>query len=346
MLILAIFAYHFWNIYPTKVAPDIGFLMVGAFFMFSGFGLLESFKNKENYLDRFVEKKTARLLVPLWIAGVVVLIIELTVYNNHSVLNEQVYLFDIISGGLTTTRTWFVVELIFFYMLFYLGFKFLSVRWAIIAISLAVALLMALLSLQKGGMWYVSGIMFPMGLVISYYKDRIEKTRPMTILIISTCASLIFACLITLPRYAAVDNLLYGNLQCVLIGIIVISSLLMRKYGIVKWILVLLLCNIVFYSFEHTMDLGPSITLALPAISVFLTLSGITDLSLFTDFVGEISYELYLIHEVIIWASKELFSDMIQCLIFSFVISIILAVVIKKISGIFFDDGKKTTEPR
>lgn len=120
MLILGVFLFHFCNFFPTEVRPDIGHTLVGAFFMLSGFGLLESLKRKENYLDDFIGKKIARLLVPVWIASIIVLIINGFVYNNHSILNEQVYLFDIISGGLTTTGSWFVVELIFFYVLFWL----------------------------------------------------------------------------------------------------------------------------------------------------------------------------------------------------------------------------------
>lgn len=178
LLILGVFLFHFCNFFPTEVRPDIGHTMVGAFFMLSGFGLLESFKRKKNYLDEFVGKKTARLLVPVWIAGIIVLIVNWTVYNNHLVLTENAYLYDVISGGVTTTGTWFVVELIILYMFFYLAFKYLKMKWAIVAVSLATFLLMVILSPQKYGMWYASGMMFPVGLIISYWKDKIESFVP------------------------------------------------------------------------------------------------------------------------------------------------------------------------
>ncbi|MGD9707721.1 MAG: hypothetical protein AB7V07_08690 [Candidatus Delongbacteria bacterium] len=60
MLIAGIFIFHFCGMFPYETVPGVGHLLVGAFFMLSGLGLMESFKNKKNYLDDFIGKKTAR----------------------------------------------------------------------------------------------------------------------------------------------------------------------------------------------------------------------------------------------------------------------------------------------
>jgi len=320
MLILGVFLFHFCNFFPTQMRPDIGHTMVGAFFMLSGFGLLESFKRKENYLDEFVSKKTARLLIPVWITGVVVLIFKWIVFDNHSILNEHIYLFDIISGGTTTIAAWFVVELIFFYLFFYLAFKHLSIKWSIIAVSLAVALLMILLS-QQEGMWYGSGMMFPLGLIISYYKDKIESIKPHTILIISIFISLIFAYYMKMVRLPWDSALIYGNLQCLFVSLLVIMSLLSRRTGAGKWLICLLLCNLIYYSLQASLQLGPNIITVMPVISALLILAGIDTFAPLTKFFGNISYEFYLIHVTMIFNSMVWFSDMILCFVSSLFLS-------------------------
>ena len=340
MLLLGVFLFHFCNFFPTEVRPDIGHTMVGAFFMLSGFGLLESFKRKKNYLDEFVGKKTARLLVPVWIAGVIVLIFKWIVFANHSILNEHIYLFDIISGGTTTTATWFVVELIFFYLFFYLAFKHLSVRWGIVAVSSAVVLLMILLS-QQQGMWYGSGMMFPIGLMISYYRDRIESIKPHTILIVSIIISLIFAYYMKMVRLPWDSTLIYGNLQCLFVSLLAIMSLLSRKTGAGKWLISLLLCNVVYYGLEASLQLGPNIITVMPVITVLLILAGIDTFAPLTKMFGNISYEFYLIHATMIFVSMAWFSDMVLCFVSSLVLAIIMAIIINKVTKVFIDDKKK-----
>ena len=340
MLILGVFLFHFCNFFPAEVKPDIGHTFVGAFFLLSGFGLLESFKRKENYLDEFVGKKTARLLVPVWIAGMIVLMAKWIVFDNHSILGEHTYLFDIISGGTTTTVSWFVVELIFFYLFFYLAFKHLSVRWAIVAVSAAVALLMILLS-QQDGMWYGSGMMFPAGLVLSYFRGKIESVKPHTILIVSVTISLIFAYYMKMFRLPWYSGLIYGNLQCLLVSLLVILSLLGRKTGVGKWLVSLLLCNIVYYALETSLQLGPNIITVMPVMTIFLVLAGMDTIAPLTNLFGNVSYEFYLIHAMMIFVSMTWFSDMLLCFISSLVLSLIIAIAINRVSKIFFDNKKK-----
>lgn len=343
MLIVGIFIFHFCHFYPTQIRPDIGHVLVGAFFMLSGFGLMESLNNKKNYLDNFIGNKIARLLVPVWIAGLFVLVVYWTVYNNHSILNEQVYLFDLISGGLTITGTWFVIELIFFYIIFYIAFKYLNKKLAIVAVTVSILFLMILFSYQQQGMWAASGMMFPVGLMLSHYKNRIESLKPHSILLFSIVISLIFAYVMKLPRITPMSSLVYGNLQCLFITLFVIISLLVRKFGVDKWVLTLLLCNIVYYTFQTSLQLGPNIVTVLPVISVFLILAGLNVISPITNFVGNISYEFYIIHAIIIQVSKIWFADMLLCFISSFILSLVIAIVIKKASRILLSNKKCET---
>ncbi len=346
ILILGVFLFHFCNFFPTDVRPDIGHTLVGAFFMLSGFGLLESFKRKEKYLDDFVGKKTARLLVPVWIAGIIVLIVNWTVYNNHLVLTEDAYLYDVISGGVTTTGTWFVIELIILYLFFYLAFKYIKIKYAIIAVSLATALLMVLLSPQKFGMWYASGMMFPVGLIISYYKERMESIKPHLTVALIVIFSILFALSMYNLRLDSFSNLIFGNLQCLFFSLLIISSLLLRKTGLKIWLFSLLVCNLAYISLGILMQLGPNIIVALPVVTALLIPAGIEILSPLTNFFGDISYEFYIIHVTMMYVSRVWFSEMLPCFISSFILALVMAVVINRTSKIFFSSKEEKGSPK
>ncbi len=341
LLCLGIFVFHFCYFFPTQVKPDIGYTLVGAFFMLSGFGLLESFKRKENYLDEFVGKKTARLLVPVWIAGIIVLTINFLLFNNASILNEQAYLFDIISGGVMTTRTWFVIELIIFYLFFYLAFKHLSIRLGIVAVSLAVTLMMILLSQQEHNMWYSSGMMFPVGLILSYYRDRIESIKPYTILMIAVIVSLILAHNMIIFKSHWYSGLLLGNVQCLLVSMMIVMFLLARKNGVGVWLAALLLCNFSYCVIGLVLGLGLDQITAVPVITALVIPASIDIVSPLTNLLGNISYEFYIIHVTMLHVSRIWFAEMLSCFISSLILTLVMAIVINRVSKIFFDDKKK-----
>lgn len=344
MLILGIFIFHFCAFFPTEVLPDVGHLIVGAFFMLSGFGLMESYKNKEGYLNNFIGNKTARLLVPVWIAGIIVLMVHWFIWNNHSIMTNHDYLFDLISGGPGTTGTWFVIELIFFYIFFYISFKYLKKNYAIVAVTVATTILMILLSSQQG-MWCSSGIMFPLGLILSYYKEKIMSLRFGTVFIFAMINSLIFAYFMKIPRISPMTALFYGNLQCLLIAFFLILSLLAMNISTKKWLIMILFCNIIYLSFQKSLMLGPNIIAVLPFISIITIVAGLNFLSPVTSIVGNFSYEFYIIHAIMVFISKIWFTDMLICFISSLVLSVVMAIFIKKASSIFFNDEKQTSIP-
>ena len=68
----------------------IGFLFVGVFFFFSGYGLFKSYKTKPGYLDGFLRKRLPVVLVPLYVINtiftIIVLVSKGTVYNDMNPL--------------------------------------------------------------------------------------------------------------------------------------------------------------------------------------------------------------------------------------------------------------------
>ncbi len=345
MLIMGVFLYHFCVIFSCRIFPNVGYLLVGAFFMLSGFGLMESYKKKINYLDDFIGNKTARLLVPVWIAGIIIFAIRLIVFGNYSFISNQAYLFDLISGGPGTTVTWFVIELIFFYVVFYLSFKYLKSDRAILSVMMAVALIMVLLSYQQQANWYASGMMFPVGLLLSRYRDKIESVKPYGLLIISAITVTVFSYTVTINSGTQIGILIFANLRCFLVGILMVSVLLMRENSTSSWLVTLLILNVVYFIMGVFLGYGESPLAIIPLLSGTLLLSGLNRLSIVTDFIGNISYEIYLIHWALIILSRKWFSDIWLCLIISLLLSVFFAYVIKYVSGAFFSK-KKSPNPQ
>ena len=71
----------------------IGFLFVGVFFFFSGYGLFKSYKTKPGYLDGFLRKRLPVVLVPLYVINtiftIIVLVSKGTVYKRKISCKEK-----------------------------------------------------------------------------------------------------------------------------------------------------------------------------------------------------------------------------------------------------------------
>lgn len=79
----------------------------------------------------------------------------------------------------------------------------------------------------------------------------------------------------------------------------------------------------------------------MPVMTIFLVLAGMDTIAPLTNLFGNISYEFYLIHAMMIFVSATWFSDMLLCFISSLILSLIIAIVINRLSKIFFDNKKK-----
>lgn len=65
----------------------IGFLFVGIFFFFSGYGLFKSYKTKPDYLKGFLRKRLPVVLVPLYIVNTILTII--TIVTQGEMYNDM-----------------------------------------------------------------------------------------------------------------------------------------------------------------------------------------------------------------------------------------------------------------
>lgn len=164
---------------------DLGVLFVGIFFFFSGYGLYTSLKTKENYLKGFLGKRLAAVLIPFYVCNIIFVVNSCITGAKYKPLQ----LFYRLSGWLLLNgHMWYIVEIVILYLAFFLFYRFIKNRTvATVLMSVFVLLMMAgslMLCHGKdfecrywfmGEWWYNASFLFVIGIIVSKHSDGIRK---------------------------------------------------------------------------------------------------------------------------------------------------------------------------
>lgn len=176
---------NYGNVYrgPITVMSDMGILFTTVFFFYSGFGLMRSLKTKTDYLQNFLRKRFPIILVPFMVTNILYIAKGLADGRIHNVLG---FFTSIFGFTLINTNAWFVVELLIFYLAFYVAFKKIKKeRNAIAAISVVVLAVIAIGFFLRhdnssinghwfmGEWWFNTSIMFVVGLIAGAKRDEL-----------------------------------------------------------------------------------------------------------------------------------------------------------------------------
>ena len=154
----------------------IGYLFVAVFFFSSGYGLLDSYRSKENYLDGFIGKHFGPILL---------------IY----IITEALFW---IYGSVKSPYTWYVVAILCIYLVFFLSFRYCKKTGVAIAfVALGIILYCIVCDWMVLGSWWINTIgIFLAGLLYAVYEDRVNaficKNTILKLLI--TVAILIITC--------------------------------------------------------------------------------------------------------------------------------------------------------
>lgn len=168
-----------------------GYLLVAIFFFFSGYGLYVSYKNKKDYLKGFLKKRLPTVLVPLVFINAIYTVVWLIGGNNlYNDLNPLTLGLDNIFFRITTFlcitlmngNLWFVITIALFYIMFYFIFKNSkdensAIRNMGIGVVLYAVLGMCVppigLFWFEGEWWYDSSFIFFLGIFAAKNKQKI-----------------------------------------------------------------------------------------------------------------------------------------------------------------------------
>lgn len=300
----------------------IGFLFVGVFFFFSGYGLFKSYKTKPGYLDGFLRKRLPVVLVPLYVINtiftIIVLVSKGTVYNdmNPLLIGMDNILFRITTFlGITlmNSNAWYMVTIAIFYLVFY--FTFINSRneddslkiMAVFSVIYVIAGIFAghgILWLQ-GEWWYNSSMLFIVGMYTAKNEEKILVfIKKKYVLLVTVCT--ISTVIMTVAAICATAMISYYR---------------PGLHGKV--------CSVICL-FCETLATALFVSLVL-MITMKIRLN-----NSILDFLGRIALEVYLVHRFFIVSLNSRYVTVpskILYLALIYVFTIISAVILHKIDG-------------
>lgn len=242
---------------PAYMQPFLGldYLGIAMFFFFSGYGLSISGMRRGSYLQGFFSRRISRVWIPYLLANILAVGIAVLGYGMPYDAGEiAVYVLGIrfIDGV-----AWFINAVTFFYLLFYVCFRWLSVRKAIAALFIGALLYAVILHwFHFGANWINSALAFPMGVWVAHDKERIfhwARRHFAAVLGVSFIVTLLLYVAGVYPDFAGIHRKLFiGGAQL----------MAMTSF---TFFLTMLLCRVQFHA-KYMM------------------------------YIGGISYEIYLVH--------------------------------------------------
>ena len=189
----------------------LGVLFVGIFFFFSGYGLYTSLKTKENYLKGFLRKRLVTILVPFYTCILVFVAAACICGMKFTPLQ----LLAVLSGwSLINMHMWYIVEIAILYLAFFLIYRLIRNRTAATIVMGIFVLAMMAGSLMlchgkdmscsmwfQGEWWYNSSFLFVIGIIFSKHSDGIRKIARKGYFILLTVFAALTAVLGMLTAY-------------------------------------------------------------------------------------------------------------------------------------------------
>lgn len=164
---------------------ELGVLFVGIFFFFSGYGLYTSLKTKENYLKGFLRKRLVTVLVPFFTCILTFVVADCICGKKFAPLQ----LLSVLSGwSLINGHMWYIVEIVILYLAFFIIYRLIKNRTAATAVMsiFVVAMIIGSLLLGhgddfscsywfQGEWWYNSTFLFILGIIFSKHAESIRN---------------------------------------------------------------------------------------------------------------------------------------------------------------------------
>lgn len=158
---------------------EIGVLMVGVFFFFSGYGLFTSLKTKDNYLKGFFRKRLPKILVPFYTVTIVFFITSLKA-GEHYDLRRIIEVFT--GWRFINDHMWYIIEILILYIIFYIVFRLIKQDIPAIILMTVITAAIVVWSLRlghgedysckywfMGEWWYNTTMMFIVGIWVAKF---------------------------------------------------------------------------------------------------------------------------------------------------------------------------------
>ncbi|EPR10388.1 acyltransferase family protein [Ruminiclostridium papyrosolvens] len=185
---------------------EYGVLFVGIFFFCSGYGLIKSFKTKDNYMQGFIGRRLPSVLVPFYITTFIYMAIILPFNPMPSLLQTILLLTGV---QLINPHAWYIVAVVIFYIAFYFIFKYIKnekTAFASMAIFIVCYIVSSIILRHgpwwlQGEWWYNTCFLFYIGMLIARFENRLTAIVKKYYAVIFPLAIAAFAVMYKVSNY-------------------------------------------------------------------------------------------------------------------------------------------------
>lgn len=199
-----------------------GFLYVGMFFFYSGFGLVQGYINKKSYLHNFLYKIFSKIYVPFILMNTIYyIVLKLSIERKEFLIKE--FIVDMLGLSLINGIAWYMIVIIYFYFAFYLSFKyFYKIRYIVILICMVLQILICIYINPNAIWWYISIIPFILGVIYSEYKKEIDFCIKKYYLLLLTLLFFLFnfCYFIRFNRVGMLFGIVLHNKEIIILGML------------------------------------------------------------------------------------------------------------------------------
>ena len=273
----------------------MGTYIVSIFFFLSAYGLYVQNESRENYLDNFLVKRLSKIIVPFFIISLIYMFYR---FVNGQLIDLNFFINLFKQGSTIIYNGWFVDIIILMYIFFYLSFKFFQNKFLSIVFNTIFIICYICLAIKLGYnfWWYNSVLAFAIGLIWAKNQNKIDRF---------------------LEKY-----------YFIVIVLVTVLLFVSHRYDIL--LKYLHIEDSYSYALAANLD---NIIFTIYFIIVFL--KKINFSNVYLTLIGRISFELYMIHGLVISMLAKIFvSSRVNDVLFTLfvlIISLILAWIVNKI---------------
>ena len=231
-----------WNYKgPITIFNSIGLLFTSIFFFFSGFGLMVSLSEKKDYMKTFLAHRLVSVLVPFFMTNVFYIPYCMLFTDRIQTVGE--FITSVTGFTLMNKNAWFVVEITFLYLAFFVAEKLTKNRVVMVSILTVITVCIIFMSLSlgddttrvsgywfKGAWWYNTTILFPVGLWFGLFKHRVMAFFKRFLIAIELISILVFG--ILLHEHLRIWQPFYlDSIMCIAFVMILLGMVLKVRIG-------------------------------------------------------------------------------------------------------------------
>ncbi len=167
--------YHPIDQWYLQVNRFLGQLIVAMFLFYSGYGVMESIKYKEDYIKSFPRKRLLAFALDFWIAAIIYLFISCGTGHPPTLRYAIEAFFAWESLG---NSNWYVFAIMYLYFATYFTFRFLPKKYEKCSIFIVLFLSLCyifFMERHKGGWWYDTILCYVAGMFFSATITQFRK---------------------------------------------------------------------------------------------------------------------------------------------------------------------------